>query len=76
MVEKIKAVLKAEPVRVRVYSLAVVVSFYLLAKGLVSPTDVDFIGSVAALILGVEASRAKVTPSHDVEFYDEDDSEV
>jgi hypothetical protein len=77
MVEKIKALVAAEPVRVRVYSVVVLVAGYLLVRGVVQPTDVDFVGSLAALVLGVEASRAKVTPSADVEFYDaeEDDEE-
>ena len=62
LVERFVAWIKGEPVRVRLYSLAALVLAYLLARGIVSPTDVEFVGGVLALILGVEGSRRKVTP--------------
>jgi hypothetical protein len=62
MVAKILAALKREPVRVRVYSIAALVVAYLLARGVVSPTDGEFILGVLALVLGVEAARGNVTP--------------
>ena len=73
MVEKI---LKDEPLRVRLYSLAGLVLGYLMVKGVVSATDVDFGLGVIAVILGVETARAKVTPTSKVhttteEFYGE-----
>lgn len=55
--------LKSEPVRLRIYTLALLVSGYLVARGYISLTDAEFIGSVALVVLGVETSRARVTPT-------------
>jgi hypothetical protein len=60
MLEKI---IKDEPLRLRLYSLAVLVLGYLVARGLVSPTDAEFIGGVIVVVLGVESARQKVTPA-------------
>lgn len=54
--------LKSEPVRVRLYSLATLVAGYLLARGVISPTDAEFIGGVVVVVLGVETARSKVSP--------------
>lgn len=58
----ILAALHREPVRARLYTLASVVAGYALAKGYVDVTDSGFIVAVAGLVLGVESSRAKVSP--------------
>lgn len=62
MIEKIIAKIKSEPVRVRLYSILVAVAVFALAKGYVGPTDLEFVVTVGALVLGVERSRAKVRP--------------
>lgn len=54
--------LKREPVRVRVYTLAVLVLGYLATRGIVTPEDVDFYVTVAGVVLGVETARRKVSP--------------
>lgn len=59
----VRDILKSEPLRLRAYALTVIVAGYLLARHIVAPTDRDFIVSVAAIVLGVESSRSKVTPS-------------
>lgn len=55
--------IKTEPVRVRAYALILLVGGYLVLKGYVQPEDKEFIISLAALILGVERTRAKVSPT-------------
>jgi hypothetical protein len=62
MLNKVLDKLRREPVRVRIYTLATLVVGYLLARGYVSAGDVEFILGVASVVLGVEASRAKVSP--------------
>lgn len=62
MIEKIIEKIKAEPVRARIYAIAVVIATYLLARGYVQATDADFLISIVGLVLGVERSRAKVSP--------------
>ncbi len=59
--------LKNEPLRTRLYALAVLVNAYLLGKNLIDVTDAAFIGGVAAVVLGVETARAKVTPSRKID---------
>jgi biotin synthase-related radical SAM superfamily protein len=54
--------LKQEPVRLRIYSVVAVVAAYLVAKGVISPADFEFIGGLAATVLAVETARSKVTP--------------
>lgn len=54
--------LKGEPVRLRLYGIVVLLAAYALAKGYVQASDLEFVSSLAALVLGVETSRAKVTP--------------
>lgn len=54
--------LKTEPVRVRLYSIIGVIAGYLLVKHVVSPDDVEFIVTMAGLVLAVERTRAKVMP--------------
>lgn len=53
---------KNEPLRARIYTLALLVAGYLLAQDYVSATDYEFIGSALAIVLGVERARSKVTP--------------
>ena len=60
--DRVLNALKREPVRVRLYGLAVLVAGYLVARGVIQPTDYTFIVGVAALVLGVETARAAVTP--------------
>ena len=55
--------LKAEPVRVRLYGLLLLVAGYLVSRGYISPTDEAFIASVAVLALGVETARDRVSPA-------------
>ena len=55
--------LKSEPVRVRLYSLAVLIATYLMARGYIQPTDLEFISGALLLVLGVETARAKVSPT-------------
>jgi hypothetical protein len=62
-VNKLFAKLKQEPVRLALYSLATLVAGYLKTKGVLTTEDVAFIGSVAAVFLGVETLRSKVTPA-------------
>lgn len=62
MIEQIIEKIKAEPVRVRIYSIVAVVAVYLVARGFVSVVDLEFILSLVALVLGVERSRAQVSP--------------
>jgi hypothetical protein len=54
--------IKSEPVRVRLYTILALVAGYLLTKGYVHPEDYQFIVTVVASILGVEATRSKVSP--------------
>lgn len=54
--------LRNEPVRVRLYTVAVLVLGYLLARGVIDATDYEFAGALLLTILGVESARAKVTP--------------
>lgn len=61
--DKLLSKLRSEPVRVRLYSLAVLCAAYLVTRGYIQPTDAEFIGGIALLVLGVEASRAKVSPT-------------
>lgn len=63
MLEKI---IKDEPLRLRLYSLATLVLGYLVTRGLLSLTDASFYGSVVVVVLGVETSRAAVTPNSKV----------
>ena len=65
----IKKLLANEPLRVRVYSIAVLVLGYLLARGVLNPEDVDFYVGLAALILGVESARAVVVPTKKVDLF-------
>jgi hydrogenase/urease accessory protein HupE len=62
VIEKILSKIKSEPVRVRLYSIIAVVAVFALAKGYVQANDLEFILSLAALVLGVERSRAQVKP--------------
>ena len=54
--------LKTEPVRVRLYSIIAAIAAYLLVRGIVSASDVEFILTMAGLVLAVERTRAKVMP--------------
>jgi hypothetical protein len=54
--------LKSEPVRVRLYAVIAAVAAYLLIKGIVDASDVEFILTMAGLVLAVERTRAKVSP--------------
>lgn len=54
--------LRREPVRLRLYTLGVLVAGYAVSRGLIAPTDADFVGAVLALVLATEGSRAKVSP--------------
>lgn len=55
--------LKAEPVRLRIYTLVGIVALYLLSKGVISVADVEFIVALAGVVLAVETARSKVTPT-------------
>jgi TRAP-type mannitol/chloroaromatic compound transport system permease large subunit len=55
--------LKREPVRVRLYTLAVLVLGFLTVKGVVTPADAEFYGTVVAVVLAVETTRRKVVPA-------------
>lgn len=59
---KILEVLKGEPVRLRLYSAALLIATYLYSRGFISVVDVEFIVGVAGIILAVETARAKVSP--------------
>jgi len=59
---KAVAWIKSEPVRIRLYTILALVAGYLLAKGYVHPEDYQFIVTVVASVLGVEATRSKVSP--------------
>lgn len=61
--EQIITKLKTEPVRLRLYALAVLVATYLMAKGHLDPTDTEFIVGVVGTVLAVERSRKKVSPT-------------
>lgn len=63
MIAKIIAKVKTEPVRLRLYSIIGALAAFALLKGYVQVGDVDFILTIAALVLGVETSRAKVSPT-------------
>ncbi|MGZ0151867.1 phage holin [Kribbella sp. WER1] len=63
MLKKILDKLRDEPVRVRLYAVVVLVAGYLLARGYVDATDYQFILSLVAAVLGVEAARSKVSPA-------------
>ena len=65
----LKKLLANEPLRVRVYGIAVLVLGYLFAKGVLSAEDVDFYVGLAALILGVEVARSKVVPASKVDLF-------
>ena len=71
MVAKIKHVWLNEPLRVRVYSIAVLVIGFLVSKHLVSLEDFKFYGELAALVLGVESARSAVTPNAKVHMTNE-----
>lgn len=58
--------LRNEPVRVRVYGITVLVAGYLFARQIITAADVQFYVGLAAIVLGVETSRAKVTPTRKV----------
>ncbi|WP_405061905.1 hypothetical protein OG474_09690 [Kribbella sp. NBC_01505] len=62
MLDKILNALKSNPVRVRIYTVAALVVGYLLVRGVVSPTDKEFILSVLGIVLGTETARAGVSP--------------
>lgn len=61
--EKFIDTVKTEPVRLRLYALAVLVATYLVAKGYLDATDAEFITGVAGTVLFVETARNKVTPT-------------
>lgn len=52
----------SEPVRVRLYTLAVLVLGYLKIKGYIDATDAEFIATAILTVLAVETARAKVEP--------------
>lgn len=54
--------LRTEPVRVRLYGVAVLVLGYLKARGVIADVDAEFFGSLAVIVLAVETTRAKVMP--------------
>lgn len=54
--------LREEPVRLRIYTVASLIAIYLVSKGIIDVTDLEFIVGIAAVILGVERTRAKVSP--------------
>lgn len=56
-------VLKAEPVRLRLYSLAAVIGGYLVTRGYIDGVTLDLLLSVAAIVLAVETARSKVSPT-------------
>lgn len=60
--EKIVAKLREEPVRARLYALVVLVAGYLVARGVISAADAEFIGAVALTVLAVETARSRVEP--------------
>lgn len=62
MLNKILKKVRSEPVRLRLYLVIAAIATYLLVRGYVQATDLDFILTLTALILGVERSRAKVQP--------------
>jgi hypothetical protein len=69
MMGTLKKLAANEPLRLRVYTLAALVLGYLVSRHVLSPADVDFYLAVAALVLGVETARAKVTPSDKVDLF-------
>lgn len=60
--ESIIQKLKDEPIRLRIYSLVLLVATYLVARGVISLDDMEFIIGIAGIVLAVETSRAKVKP--------------
>lgn len=68
---ELKAVLKREPVRLRIYALAVAVAGYLVVKGYIDPADQEFILGALGIVLATENVRGKVTryeePGHSPE---------
>lgn len=59
-------VLSREPVRARLYAFLVLLTGYLVTRGLITGNDVAFYTAAGALLLGVpavESARARVTPS-------------
>lgn len=60
-------VFRNEPLRTRLYALAVLVNGYLLGKDIIDATDATFYGGVAAIVLCVETARAKVVPTRKVD---------
>jgi uncharacterized membrane protein YoaK (UPF0700 family) len=63
VIEQTVEYIRSEPVRVRAYSAIVLVAVYLCLKGYVQPSDVEFLTTLAALVLGVENARDKVSPA-------------
>lgn len=61
--DRIIAKLKSEPIRIRLYGLAVLVLGYLMSKGYIAPEDHEFLLAVAGIILVTESSRSKVSPT-------------
>jgi hypothetical protein len=64
---RVVAKLRQEPVRVRLYSVIVIVAGYALSRGYVAVTDYNFVLTVVAAVLGVEATRAQVSPTNKAE---------
>lgn len=60
--DKFLNALQGEPVRLRIYSLVALVAVYLVARGVISVADMEFIVSVAGVVLVVESARSKVSP--------------
>jgi hypothetical protein len=56
VIEKIIRKTKSPGVRARLYSLVLLVALYLVGRGVISPSDSDFIVAMAALVLGVEGT--------------------
>lgn len=54
---------RREPVRIYLYGLAVAIGGTLVALGHVSPADIEVWVYLLAVVLGVEGTRAKVTPT-------------
>ena len=63
LIERAIEKLKDEPVRVRLYSLAVIVIGYLVTTGHLTTSDGELVSTIIGTILAVESTRAKVTPA-------------
>lgn len=63
MIAFLNRIRRNEPIRVRLYSAVVLITGYLVARGVIDQVDATFVGALALIVLGVETARARVTPT-------------